>query len=354
MSYGEALAAKLSRDCRALMTAPFYKSLFATRLSPARNAMEEFETTAHGFRVATSVGGVLTGRGADAILIDDPLKPEEALSRAARARANDWFDNTLYSRLNDKRSGAIVIIMQRLHEDDLVGHVLAQEAWEVVSFPAHRGAGRAHSSIDTLSGEAVATRRAGEALHPARESLEALARVRRALGEYNFAGQYLQAPAPLGGGMMRRDWFRTYESEAVLPVFDRVVQSWDTANKASELADYSVCTTWGVKGSALYLLNVLRKRLNYPELKRAVTGQQRAFGADVVLIEDKASGTPLIQELVQAGVEQCPPRVAGRRQGDAAACAVGRDRERLRPFAARGALAGGLSRRTDAVPARRP
>lgn len=301
VSYGDALAAKLSRDCRTLMTSRFYKTLFATRLSAAKNAMEEFETTAHGFRVATSVGGVLTGRGADAILIDDPLKPEEALSASARRRANEWFDNTLYSRLNDKRTGAIVIIMQRLHEDDLVGHVLGQEEWELVSFPAIAERDETFA-YRTMSGDAIAARQTGEALHAAREPLEALARVRRALGEYNFAGQYLQAPAPPGGGMIKREWFRTYEPDAAPTDFERVVQSWDTANKASELSDYSVCTSWGVKGSAFYLLHVFRKRLNYPELKRAVAEQQRAFGASVVLIEDKASGTPLIQELVQAGV----------------------------------------------------
>ncbi len=300
-SYGQELASKLSRDCRALMTSRFYKPLFATRLSPQKSAMDEFETMAHGFRLATSVGGVLTGRGADAIIIDDPLKPEEALSRAARERANAWFDNTLYSRLNDKRNGAIVIIMQRLHEDDLVGHVLKQEDWEVVSFPAIAEKDE-HFAYRTVKGEACAARRAGEALHPAREPLEALARVRKALGEYNFAGQYQQAPAPCGGGMIKREWFRSYEPGEARGPFDRIVQSWDTANKASELADYSVCTTWGVKGKTFYLLHVLRKRLTYPELKRAVMEQQRSFGAQVVLIEDKASGTQLIQELHAAGV----------------------------------------------------
>jgi predicted phage terminase large subunit-like protein len=299
VSYGQELAEKLSRDCRTLMGSAFYKALFATRLSVTRSAAEEFATTAHGFRMATSVGGVLTGRGADAIIIDDPLKPEEAVSTAARTRANEWFDNTLYSRLNDKRKGAIVIIMQRLHEDDLVGHVLAQEDWERVSFPAIAEDDECFA-YETLTGSASAMRRAGEALHAAREPLDALARVRRALGEYNFAGQYQQNPAPLGGGMIRREWFRTYESGE--SGFTRIVQSWDTANKASELADYSVCTTWGVKGRALYLLHVLRKRLNYPELKRVVAGQQKAFGAQTVLIEDRASGTQLIQELTRAGV----------------------------------------------------
>jgi hypothetical protein len=100
-------------------------SCVLTRLAPHRHAVQEFITTRQGYRLATSTGGVLTGRGADFILIDDPLKPEEALSKALRLACNEWFLSTLYSRLNDKRSGAIVVIMQRLHEDDLVGHVLA-------------------------------------------------------------------------------------------------------------------------------------------------------------------------------------------------------------------------------------
>jgi hypothetical protein len=98
--------------------------------------MPEFDTTAQGRRLATSVGGVLTGRGADIVIIGDPLKPEEALSQAQRQAANEWYDHTLYSRLNDKLAGAIVLIMHRLHEDDLTGHVLEQEKWEVVRLPA--------------------------------------------------------------------------------------------------------------------------------------------------------------------------------------------------------------------------
>jgi hypothetical protein len=97
-----------------------------TRLSAQRQAVQEFVTTQKGFRLATSVGGVLTGRGADFIIIDDPLKPDEALSDTQRASVNQWYDNTLYSRLNNKGTGCIIIIMQRLHEDDLVGHVLEQ------------------------------------------------------------------------------------------------------------------------------------------------------------------------------------------------------------------------------------
>jgi hypothetical protein len=136
VSYGEDLANKLARDCPAIMISRWYQRLFSNRLAPHHQAVGEFLTTAHGYRLSTSNGGVLTGRGADMIIIDDPLKPEEALSDTQRQKTNDWFDNTLYSRLNDKQHGAIVIIMQRLHEDDLVGHVLAKEGWEVVRFPA--------------------------------------------------------------------------------------------------------------------------------------------------------------------------------------------------------------------------
>jgi len=244
---------------------------------------------------------VLTGRGVDVIIIDDPLKPEEALSQAQRRAANEWFDHTLYSRLNDRQSGAIVLIMHRLHEDDLVGHVLAQEDWEVVRFPAIAEEDERHV-IDTLAGPREFIRRQGEALHPAREPLPMLEQIRRTIGEYNFAGQYQQVPAPLGGGLVKAAWFRHYTQDEVPPKFERIVQSWDTANKATELSDFSVCTTWGILGKDIYLIDVLHRRMEYPELKRAVRDQHALFRPSVVLIEDKASGTQLIQDLVGEGL----------------------------------------------------
>jgi predicted phage terminase large subunit-like protein len=300
VSYAQDLADKLARDSRSIMTSPWYRQIFRTRLAPHRQAVQEFITTRQGYRLATSTGGVLTGRGADIILIDDPLKPEEALSNTLRQACNDWFVHTLYSRLNDKRGGAIVIIMQRLHEDDLVGHVLAQEPWEVLSFPAIAEADEAHR-IETIWGSRCFTRCRGEALHPDREPLETLEHIRRTIGEYNFAGQYQQSPAPLGGGMVKAEWFKRYRENERPERFDRIVQSWDTANKATELSDFSVCTTWGVKGKNLFLLGLLRRRLEYPALKRAVREQQSLFEATEVLIEDKASGTQLIQELIEDG-----------------------------------------------------
>src|SRR5271166_2605959 len=301
VSYAQDLADKLSRDCRQILASNWYRQLFATRLSAQRQAMSEFETTAQGCRLATSVGGVLTGRGADIIIIDDPLKPEEALSQIQRQAANDWFDHTLYSRLNDTRSGAIIVIMHRLHEDDLAGHVMAQEDWAVVRFPAIAEDDEMWA-LDSELGQYVFTRQRGEALHPERQPLVILDQIRRTIGEYNFAGQYQQMPSPQGGGMVKAAWFRSYAANERPDKFDRIVQSWDTANKASELSDFSVCTSWGIKGKDLYLLHVLRRRMEYPELKRAVREQRDAFEASVVLIEDKASGTQLIQELIADGL----------------------------------------------------
>src|SRR6516165_597782 len=191
--------------------------------------------------------------------------------------------------------------MHRLHEDDLAGHVMAQEDWDVVRFPAIAEEDEIWA-LDNELGQYVFTRQRGKALHPGRQPVAILDKIRRTIGEYNFAGQYQQMPSPQGGGMVKAAWFRHYAANERPEEFDHIVQSWDTANKASELSDFSVCTSWGIKGKDLYLLHVLRKRMEYPELKRAVREQCAAFEASVVLIEDKASGTQLIQELVHEGL----------------------------------------------------
>jgi predicted phage terminase large subunit-like protein len=282
------------------MASVWYRSLFSTRLSPQKQSIQEFLTTQNGFRLATSVGGVVTGRGADLIIIDDPLKPDEALSETQRNAANEWFDHTLYSRLNDKRSGCMTIIMQRLHEDDLVGHVLEQEDWELVRLPAIAEENETHI-IDSPYRTRTVCRRIGEALHPDREPLPVLHHLRRTIGEYNFAGQYQQQPAPLGGGMVKAEWFKSYVPREQPSKFDMVFQSWDTANKSTELSDFSVCTTWGRKNKKFYLLDVLRQRMDYPDLKRAVRSHADQFRPTNILVEDKASGTQLIQELIREG-----------------------------------------------------
>lgn len=300
VSYAQELAEGLSRDCRQVMGSAWYRGLFPnTRISTQRDAVGEFMTTAGGARLTTSVGGTLTGRGGDVIILDDPLKPTEAISDAQRTRVNEWFGRTLYSRLNHQKTGVIILVMQRLHQDDLVGHVQEQEPWEVLSLPAIAEE-EEHHRFRYLGKEMGKVRRAGELLQPRRQDVEALARIRATIGEYDFSAQYQQAPVPLGGAMVRESWLQTYETPP--EKFEQVIQSWDTANKDTELSDFSVCTTWGLLKGQMFLLHVLRLRLNYPDLKRAVQEQAQAHRATAILIEDRASGTQLIQDLRREGL----------------------------------------------------
>jgi predicted phage terminase large subunit-like protein len=296
ISYAQDLSDKLARDCRALMTSPFYRSLFDTRLSAERNAVAEFETTEGGYRLSTSVGGVLTGRGADLIVVDDPMKADDALSEPQRKSVNAWYDNTLRSRLNRQDQGAIIIIMQRLHADDLVAHLQETEDWDVLSLPAIAEKDECYSLM-TPYGRRLIQRRVGEVLHPALLPPSVLDNLRRSITGYIFAAQYQQDPQPEAGLIVKREWLKFYRDDNLPDRFDLIVQSWDTANKVTELSDYSVCTTWGVKDRHMYLLNVFRRRMEFPELKRMVRHLATLWRATVVLVEDKSSGTQLIQEL---------------------------------------------------------
>ena len=298
VSYAQDLSNRLAADCRCVIASDWYQDLFPeARLAADRQSVHDFSTTQRGFRLATSVGGVLTGRGADFIIIDDPLKPDEALSETLRNSVNEWYDNSVLSRLNDKRTGCIILVMQRLHEDDLVGHVLKHGDWDVLNFRAVAEENETHV-VDTPYGRREFVRQQGEALHSEREPLEILAGIREIMGEYNFAAQYQQAPAPAGGGLIKTQWFKIFRPEERPKEFELIFQSWDTANKSSELSDYSVCTTWGVIDKHLYLLEVLQRRLNYPDLRRTVKQQAEIYRVKTILIEDKASGTQLIQDLI--------------------------------------------------------
>jgi predicted phage terminase large subunit-like protein len=295
-SYAQDLAEKLSRDCRALMGADFYRTLFGVEFASDRQAVPEFATSKGGFRLATSVGGVLTGRGADLIIIDDPLKAEEAFSDARRNAVNEWFDTALVSRLNDKTRGAIVIVMQRLHEDDLIGHVTAKGGWELLAFPAIAEDDETFA-VQTPYGPRHFSRKAGDILHPERESADTLARLRAQMGSAAFVAQYQQAPCARDGVMVKASWFPRYEPGDLPGQFDFKILSCDTASKASELNDFSAFTVWGFKEDHFWLISVFRRRMEYPELKRTLKELAALHKVDAVLIEDRASGTQLIQEL---------------------------------------------------------
>lgn len=292
-SYSADLAAKHAADCRTVMQAPWYQRLFPhTRISPSKNQESNYETTRRGYRYATSIGGTLTGRGGDLLIIDDPLKPEDAMSDARREAANGWYTRTALSRLNNKAQNAIILVQQRLHIDDLAGHVDQLEDWTVLQLPA---IAETEESVPIGPGQ-VHVRKAGDVLHPEREPLAVLESLQRALGSATFSAQYQQRPIPADGEVVRWAWFQRYV-EPPPSAQMTIHQSWDTASKPDEHHDYSVCTTWGVVGDRLYLLDVDRARRDFPTLKRRVVELARHWNPRTIIIEDKGSGTSLIQQL---------------------------------------------------------
>jgi predicted phage terminase large subunit-like protein len=298
--YAQDLSDKFARDSRTLMNSPYYRALFETRLSLDRQAVSDYETTEGGYRLSSSISGGVTGFGADIIIVDDPMKAADAVSDVRRDALNEWFNNTLRSRLNSQEMGAVIIVMQRLHADDLVAHVQENEKWDVLSFPVI-AIEDADYSILTPFGRRTIRRREGDVLQPALLPPARLEELRQSMTEYNFSAQYQQNPTPRHGNMIKTGWLEYYEPGKEPEKFDRIFQSWDTANKAGELNDFSVCTTWGVVGKTYYLLDVFRKKLNYPDLKNAVMQLQKRYPSPVIIIEDNASGTQLIQDLKREG-----------------------------------------------------
>lgn len=290
LSYSNVLAEEFHRDCRRIMETPWYAEAFPrTRLR--RSTDTKLETTRGGVRIASSVGGTLTGRGADIIIIDDPLKAEDGMSEALRSSVNEWASRTVFSRLDDKEKGAVVIVMQRLHEDDLTGKLLGKGGWRHLSLPL-----LFEEPLEVQTGPHTVHRwEVGEILHPERFTRRTVEEIRSDSGSMVFAAQYQQAPAPAGGLAIKRDWLGFAPPPP--PEGGRIFQSWDTASSLDEKADWSVCITFFAKGPDIYILDVLRLRLEFPELLRKVAEHARRWPVREILIENASSGIQLYQAL---------------------------------------------------------
>jgi predicted phage terminase large subunit-like protein len=301
-SYSHDLARHHSNQTRVIMESNWYRRDFpGTRISDRGNRALELETTAGGGRKAVSVGGSITGFGADIIIVDDCMKADEARSPTVRQDRRNWYDNTLLSRLNDKATGRIISIQQRLHEDDLPAYLL-EKGYRHLNLPAIAikdevipiGEGRAHH------------RRVGDLLNPEREDEATLEQLRRDLGPVAFSAQYQQEPVTPEGNMIRLEWFGSYDEAPPRHRFTKVVQSWDTGMTAQPTSDYSVCTTWGfeLEDHKWYLLDVFRRRLDFPDLKRAVIDLRNRYRADKVIMEEAGSGFALYQDLRSTGEQR--------------------------------------------------
>jgi predicted phage terminase large subunit-like protein len=297
VSYSQGLAEKHGNDCRALMRSALYQGLFRTCISPAKDTQSEFATTVGGSRLATSVGGTLTGRGGNFIILDDPLKPQDACSQPARDNLVQWYSNTLLSRLDNKVEDAIVVVMQRLHVDDFVAYLLDQGGWMHLNLPAMA---ETQQRI-ALGPRRIHVRQPGDVLHPERESRATLDELKGEMGSMDFNAQYQQCPVPEGGNLIDWNWFPLDDHPPVRELKDKTIVSWDTAMSAKELSSYSACVVIQVRGETVFVLDVVRERLEYPDLRRKVIElhrQWRNWTNDyALLIENKGSGMALIQDL---------------------------------------------------------
>lgn len=295
VSYSQELAGELARQFRLVIDSDWYRALFP-KMRLVKDTGSLCVASAGGSRLATSIGGTITGRGADIIIVDDPLKAEDAASETTRKRVIDWYSTTLATRLNDKRHGVLVVVMQRLHEEDLAGYLFDQGGWRHLDLPA---IATEDQEIRTGPGPAgLYRRKEGDVLHPEREPRAALDRIKGELGSLAFSAQYQQRPIPLEGNLVKRGWLKVYDDPPAPTPGSRIIQSWDVAATTTARSDWSVCTTWAVHRKKFYLLDVWRDRIEYPRLKRKVVDLQQTFGARAVLIEKVGLGLNLVQDLM--------------------------------------------------------
>jgi predicted phage terminase large subunit-like protein len=303
ISFSQDLAVKHASDCKRLIESAFFQHLFP-QVRLAKSTENELATEQGGFRLATSVGGTITGRGGNLIIIDDPLNANDAYSPVRRPAVNEWFSSTLISRLDHPNTDAVIVIMQRLHEDDLVGSIREKGDWDSLVLPAIAP----NDETIPLSFFKTYHRKKGEVLHEEHASRATLDARRREIGTVNFAAQYDQTPWPETGNMLKRYWLKSFDSFQARQDGDLVVQSWDTALKATDSSDYSVCLTFRIRNkNEYYLIDVFRKRLEFPELLKQVVSRACKFQANNILIEEHASGVSLVQMARHSGVQGVIP-----------------------------------------------
>ena len=296
VSYSDFLARTHANDFRLLVNHPLYQAAFpAMRL--ARDTDREIVTTKRGKRIATSIDGTLTGLGGNLIIIDDPLKLGDAMSEAVRARVIEWYRSTLLSRADDKKAARIVLVMQRVHQDDLAGYLQEQGGFEVLNLPAIAQ----KEETFFLDDGRTYTRQKGELLHPEQEPAQVLAELKREMGPIAFSAQYQQSPIPPGGTIIKRKWLTPYDQVDRQPG-DRIILSWDIALSETETGDYSACVVLRQRGEVFYILEVVRGRFPFDALKRKVMEVGRRYGSSTLLIEDSPISRGLIQSLREQSI----------------------------------------------------
>jgi predicted phage terminase large subunit-like protein len=302
VSYSDALARAHANDFRRVVNHPLYQAVFpAMRL--ARDTDREIMTTLRGRRYATSIEGTLTGLGGNLVIIDDPVKLGDAHSEAVRAKTLEWYRSTLLTRPDDKMAARIVLVMQRVDQNDLAGHLLEQGGFEVLNLPAIAP----RTETYELGGGRTYERQKGELLHATHEPEQALLELKREMGPIAFSAQYQQSPIPPGGTIIKRKWLATYdEGELQRQPGDSTIMSWDIALSEAETGDYSACVVLLRRKEKFFVLEVLRGRLRFDNLKRRVMEVKERYRPSTLLIEESPISRGLIQSLEERSLNVTP------------------------------------------------
>ena len=285
------LAIRFGRKAKTLMDSPEYKKVFETRLREDSQAAGKWETEQGGEYYAAGVGSAITGRGADLLIIDDPHSEQDAMNPEALERAYEWYTSGPRQRLQP--GGAIVLVMTRWSTKDLTSKLinsqknLKADKWEIVEFPAILPSGKP--------------------VWPQYWNKDELEGVKASISVGKWNAQWMQNPTAEEGSILKREWWKVWEKPSIPPL-QHIIQSYDTAFSKKETADYSAITTWGVfypnedSAANLILLDAMKERLEFPELRKAALEQYQYWNPDTVIIEGKASGMPLTYELRKIGI----------------------------------------------------
>jgi hypothetical protein len=327
-SYAQSLALRDSVRCRRLIESPFYQGFWGDdfKLTGDQNTKTRFDNNKGGSRLSTSVGSALTGEGGNIIVVDDPNAAQEAFSEATINSTIEWWDSALSTRLNDPRSGAFVVIQQRLSEEDLTGHILSKDTgeWTHLCLPMKFEKDR---SFKTVIGWEDWREEEGELLWPERFGEREVTILEKQLGPFAAAGQLQQRPEPKGGGIIKRDWWQLWDQENFPPI-EYIVASLDTAFTTKTENDFSAMTVWGIfsggdnkavatrvasKSGSYTITEVTRTyseehpkailmyawqdRLEFHDLVKKIAETMKNLKVDKLLVENKASGPSIIQEL---------------------------------------------------------
>lgn len=290
-SYAQSLSTKHSIDRRMVIQSDWYQNYYGSsfRLTDDQNTKTIFENNHRGHMIATSVGGTLTGKGGSRLAMDDPHNPMEALSDAKRQNAIEYFDLTFSTRLDNPKTDAMVVVMQRLHQKDLSGHLLARGGWTHLKIPAT--CEKKTFIVAPLSGISF-TREAGDILWPEREDKKELDQKKLDLGSFGHASQYQQEPAPSEGNLIKKVWFNFFN---IAPRFERMLQSWDCNFKNSQESDYVCGEIWGAHLNRYYLIDMFKKKVGIVGTLKAINHFSSKYPEAVKkLVENKANGPAVI------------------------------------------------------------